>query len=217
MAPPEVGIIRYTSSKTSGDSLRVVVVLLMADVRPRILVVDDESKVAQVLKGLLELHGYRVTTCTESPKASALLADTAFDLVLLDVRMPGLEGTELLPLIKKLKPELPVVIVSAYYDRSQASALTALGAYDVVHKPFEAQVLLGIVARALGERHSMTLSVHLQSLRLREARDQLYRKVIVAALRQARWNHAEAARLLGISRRCLFVWIKRLGLAPANS
>jgi len=189
----------------------------MVEESAKVLVVDDEPKVARVLKQTLELKGYRVTTCADCTKVLSLLKAEPYDLVLLDIRMPGLEGTELLPLIKKLKPELPVVIVSAYYDRSQASALTALGAYDVVHKPFEAQVLLGIVARALGERHSLTLSVHLASLRLREARDQLYRKVIVAALRQARWNHAEAARLLGISRRCLFVWIKRLGLAPSRS
>lgn len=187
----------------------------MPDQRPKILVVNDELKVVQIHKQLLELHGYRATTCIESSKVLSLLRDGDFDLVLLDVRMPSLEGTELLPLIKKLKPDLPVIIVSAYYDRSQASALTVLGAYDVVHKPYEVQVLLGIVARAIGQHHSMTLSLHLPSLGLRDARDQLYRKVIVAALQQAKWNHAEAAQLLGISRRCLFVWIKRLGLVSS--
>ena len=123
----------------------------MAESRSKVLVVDDEPKVAQTLKKLLEFNGHQVTTCFESAKVTSLIKSEEFELVLLDVRMPVLGETELLSLIKKLRPELLVIIVSAYYEHSQASILTALGAYEVVHKPFEVQVFLGAVARAIGK------------------------------------------------------------------
>jgi DNA-binding NtrC family response regulator len=132
-------------------------------------------------------------------------------VVLLDIRMPGFEGTDLLPLIKKIYPDLPVVLVSAYCDESNASYYRRLGAFAMVSKPFSTELLQDTVARALEQQEE--IPVVFTTLSLREGRDQLYRKLIIAALRKTEWNQVKAAELLGVSRYCLIRWMKKLGVA----
>ena len=177
----------------------------------RVLVIDDDEKLLGITQALLARHGYHVTICPDSTQAVPLLKASAFHVALLDIRMPGFEGTDLLPLIKKIQPELPVILVSAYCDAANAGYYHSLGAFDIVGKPFSHELLLETVARALDQEESIPLT--LRSLSLREGRDQLYRKLILAALRKTDWNQVKAAELLGVSRYCLIRWLKKLGIA----
>ena len=179
--------------------------------RHRVLVIDDDEKILGILEDLLTAQGFHVTTCPDSSQALPLLKASAYEVVLLDIRMPGLEGTDLLPLIKKMCPELPVILISAYGDKANASYYRSLGAFELVGKPFSHEIVLDTVRRALKRQEQIPLL--LTTFSLREGRDQLYRKLILAALRKMDWNQVKAAELLGVSRYCLTRWIKKLGIS----
>jgi DNA-binding NtrC family response regulator len=175
------------------------------------LAIDDDEKLLGVVEALLTRHGFRATTCPDSTQVIPLLKSSAFEAVLLDIRMPGFEGTDLLPLIKKIQPELPVILVSAYCDETNAGYYHQLGAFAIVGKPFSHEVLLDTIRRALDRQEQIPLV--LTSLSLRDGRDQLYRKLILASLRKTDWNQVRAAELLGVSRYCLIRWLKKLGIS----
>lgn len=176
----------------------------------RILVIDDDEKILRICEELLSQRGFLVTTCPDSTQVLPLLKAGSYEVVLLDIRMPGFEGTDLLPLIKKVYPDLPVILVSAYCDETNRNYYHSLGAFDIVEKPFSHEILLDAVARALEWQEHIPMV--LTSFSLREGRDQLYRKLILAALRKTDWNQVKAADLLGVSRYCLIRWLKKLGI-----
>lgn len=176
------------------------------------LVVDDDPKVLGVYEELLNRRGFTVAGCADGARALSRLREERFAVVLLDIRMPGLEGTDLLPLIKKLRPELPVIVVSAYCDDSNRSYYQGLGALEAISKPFSHERLVDAVERALARQEHIPLV--LASLSLKDGREQVYRKLILAALQRTHWNQVKAAELLGVSRYCLMRWVKKLGIAP---
>ncbi len=177
----------------------------------RVLVIDDDEKLLGVYENLLTRRGFLVTTCPDSTQVLQLLKASAYEVVLLDIRMPGFEGTDLLPLIKKIQPDLPVILVSAYCEKNSAGYYHSLGAYDVIAKPFSHEEILDVLSRALN--HQQHIPLVLTTLSLREGRDQLYRKLILSALRKSDWNQIRAAELLGVSRYCLIRWLKKLGIS----
>lgn len=185
--------------------------LAKSEVQPRVLVVDDDPKLLQIYEELLKRHGFVATTCSESARVLSLLKDGPYDVALLDIRMPGLEGTDLLPLMKRVCADLPVILVSAYCDESQASYYLGLGAFAILRKPVSHEAVVDTIIRAVNQQESIPLV--LTNFSLREGRDRVYRKLILAALRKTRWNHVKAAALLGVSRYCLMRWVKRLGIA----
>ena len=176
----------------------------------RVLAVDDDEKILQLYRDLLAAKGFDVTACADPTKAVDLIKRGDWDAALVDIRMRGLEGTELVPLLKKVCPELPVLIVSAYCDESQAGYYHSLGASGFVSKPFNHEVLLDAIQRALQQEERIPLV--LTSFSLTDGRDLVYQKLIVAALRRTNWNQVKAAQLLGVSRYWLIRWMKRLGI-----
>ena len=174
----------------------------------RVLVVDDDPSMCRLTELSLTEGGYRVSVCSDSTRAMDLLKEAPYGCVLLDIRMKGLEGTELLPIIKHGFPTLPVILVSAYCDRSDASYYSSLGAFDIVTKPFNNGLLLDVVNRAVGAAE--TIPLVLTSLSMAEARNQVSRKLIVTALRRTNWNQIKAAKLLGVSRYSLIRWLRKL-------
>ncbi|MBI4597648.1 MAG: response regulator [Candidatus Omnitrophica bacterium] len=177
----------------------------------RILVIDDEENIVSSYRELLTCHHFAVTACSESSQALPLLRAETFDIVLLDIRMPGIEGTDLLPMMKRLRPDLPVILVSAYCDPKDAKHYQSLGAFESLGKPFSHEALVDAIGRALD--HQERIPVELRSLSLRQGRDQVYRKLILAALTKTNWNQVKASELLGVSRFCLMRWMKKLGVA----
>jgi CheY-like chemotaxis protein len=114
-----------------------------------ILCVDDEAAGLSVRKAVLELHGYRVLTATGGPEALALFADDRLDLVVLDYAMPGMNGDIVAQRMKALRPDLPIIMLSAYVDLpSETLALVDKS----VTKGELPTVLLEAITQLLGDR-----------------------------------------------------------------
>jgi two-component system NtrC family response regulator len=120
----------------------------------RILVVDDEENLRRVTQLRLQQAGYDVATAADGNQALAFLERNPRDLVLTDLRMPGLSGIELLERIKEAYPEVIVILVTAFGTIESAVEAMKHGAYDYVIKPVNAEALKLILSRAL-EHHSL--------------------------------------------------------------
>ena len=118
----------------------------------RILVVDDEEQMRDLLAKVLERKGYQVAVCGDGTEALAFLEKEPVDLVVTDVRMPGLDGMEALRAIKELNPETVVIIMTAFGSIDQAVQAVKEGAYDYINKPFKIDEMLLTIEKALEER-----------------------------------------------------------------
>jgi DNA-binding NtrC family response regulator len=117
--------------------------------KARILIVDDEERMASVVATALGRAGYECETCTSGAAALAALAEHGADIVVTDWKMPQMDGMELLRQLRAHRPGLPVILLTAH--GSVPSAVTAMreGAFDYVTKPFDNDELRAVVARAL--------------------------------------------------------------------
>ena len=118
----------------------------------RILVVDDEEQMRDLLVKVLERKGYQVSVCGNGADALAFLEREPVDLVVTDVRMPGLSGMEALRAIKELNPDIVVIIMTAFGSIDQAVQAVKEGAYDYINKPFKIDEMLLTIEKALEER-----------------------------------------------------------------
>jgi putative two-component system response regulator len=117
--------------------------------RPRVLCVDDEPVILQILRRLLEVQGYEPVTCSDPIAAIALFDETAFDVVITDIHMPGMDGLALMKALRARKPELPVMVVTGHGTVDTAIQALREGASGMLVKPFTGEELLGEVRRAL--------------------------------------------------------------------
>jgi two-component system response regulator AtoC len=114
-----------------------------------ILVVDDEPRLREVVASALEDIGYRTLLAESGDEALKKVESEAVDLVLTDLRMPQMDGRELLQQLRRRWPNLPVVVMTAYSTVKDAVQLIKDGAFDYVGKPFEIDELTAVVANAL--------------------------------------------------------------------
>ena len=106
-----------------------------------ILVVDDELSIRASLRGWLKLDGYQVETAADGPTALDMIQEKHFDIMLLDVKMPKMNGITVLKKLKERDPETAVVMMTAHGAIQDAVAAMKLGAYDYLLKPFELEEL----------------------------------------------------------------------------
>ncbi len=119
---------------------------------PKALVVDDEPDVRWLLTRVLRDKGLEVVTAEDSLAALEQIPREPPDVILLDLKMPGLDGIQVLEQVKRMDPHMPVVIVTAYGDLGSAVQAMRLGAYDYVTKPFDNDEIVFTVKRALEKR-----------------------------------------------------------------
>jgi two-component system response regulator AtoC len=131
----------------------------------RILIIDDDESLRESLELLLASEGYQVSTACDGESALAYLEKAPVDVVLCDLRMPGLDGFDLIPQISRLSPGIPVVLMSAYGTEDLAVEAMRRGAYDYIAKPFQPSEAL-LTLRKARERE-----------RLRQANQLLQRDV----------------------------------------
>jgi DNA-binding NtrC family response regulator len=117
-----------------------------------ILVIDDESAIRESLEVLLMLEGYQVTMAVDGEEGLRTLGQENFDLVLLDLALPGQSGLELLPQIKDRHPELPVIMITAYGTVENVVDAIRAGAENFVQKPWDNEKLLADIRSAVA-RH----------------------------------------------------------------
>lgn len=132
-----------------------------ADERGRILVVDDEPTNCAVLERHLARQGYEVACVGDGERALAAIARGAYDLVLLDVRMPGLDGREVLRRIKRdpAMRDMPVVMISAADELSTIAACIEGGAEDFLPKPFDPVILRARVSAGIEKKRLRNLEI----------------------------------------------------------
>jgi len=118
-------------------------------VKPRIAVLDDERRMAEVLTMLLEREGFVVSPFGDPQAALSALAEDPCDLLITDLRMPGIDGLELLRRLRAEAIEVPVIVLTAHATVQTAIRAIRDGAFDYIEKPFDNDELKALVHRAL--------------------------------------------------------------------
>jgi two-component system response regulator PilR (NtrC family) len=121
----------------------------MTDTTPHILIVDDELSMRELLEYMLKREGYRVDCAENGRKATALVQQNSYDLLLCDIRLGDMSGLEVLRTTKQQHPDTVVIMISAYASTEVAVEAMNEGAYDYVPKPFSKDELMETVAKAL--------------------------------------------------------------------
>ncbi len=133
-----------------------------------ILIVDDEASLRQTLARILQRAGFEVTTSTNGGEALSLLSQHSFDLVYLDIRMPDMNGLEVLQAIHAKFPDLPVILFTAQPDLNSAVEALRRGAMDYLLKPLKPQTIIdrtrSILANKLKERRKRELQRQIEGL-----------------------------------------------------
>ena len=132
-------------------------------------VIDDEPIILEVLSQLLTSEGYEVESSSSGEEALQKYESRTFDLVLLDLMMPGMSGLDVLRALQRIQPEALVIIITAYASVESAIEAMKIGAFDYVQKPFKHEELLLTIARALAHK-----SLRDENLRLRSELDRKF-------------------------------------------
>ncbi len=143
----------------------------MADYKIRVLVVDDEETVRVLLQRILQAAGYEAVTAANGKEALSVIADGGIDVVMLDIKMPGLSGVEVLGKISVDWPDLCVIMVTAVADAQTAVTAMKLGAYDYITKPFDQDEALRKIRQAVvnwQERLTLRQNIAEKTERLQE-------------------------------------------------
>ncbi|MDY7226015.1 response regulator [Hyalangium rubrum] len=132
----------------------------------QILIVDDERDIRRLLLEMLSGEGHEVTEAANGAEAMERLRGASFDLVMTDVRMPSMNGLELLRRVREVSPSTEVIVATAYAELDTAIACIRAGAFDLLRKPFQLQELFTCVSRALDRRR---FNVSTELVRLSQA------------------------------------------------
>jgi DNA-binding NtrC family response regulator len=127
-----------------------------------VLIADDEQGIRDSLKRLLEFESYSVMLATDGPSALDIIRDERVDLMLLDIKMPGMDGLEVLSRVHDDHPQLPVVIISGHGTIQTAVEATRLGAYDFIEKPIDADRILLVIRNGLEQRKLIEENISLR-------------------------------------------------------
>ena len=119
--------------------------------RPRILVVDDEESIRELLSKTLALADYEVDLAPDGRTALDRLRLVQYDLLITDLRMPGVDGLTVIREARRLKTDLPVIIITGYSSEASAIEAINLGVQGYLTKPFRVPRVLTAAAKALGE------------------------------------------------------------------
>ncbi len=204
-----------------------------------ILVIDDEEAVRESLASWLEEDGYEADTAPDGPSGLARLRAKAYAVLLVDLKMPGMDGLEVLTKAREIHPEIPFIMMTAYATVETAVRAMKLGAYDYLVKPFEPEGLslrVGKIISAHALRRetaperdaALAREANITAPRLEvaaatppvpaepvgngtaaESLRDVERKHIVGVLTQNGWNISRSARSLGIDRVTLYNKIKK--------
>jgi len=135
----------------------------------KLLIVDDDIVVRDSLGKWFESEGFDVTIAAGAPPALEILSHDRFDLALVDIKMPGVDGIELQAKLHQIDPEMPVVIMTGYASVETAVRALKNGAYDYITKPFDPDELVHLVTNAISHRTATK-----EVVRLRENLQQIF-------------------------------------------
>jgi DNA-binding NtrC family response regulator len=134
--------------------------------KPKILLIEDDASIAASLPKVLSAEGYDVAVCARGDGGLERARDHSHDVVVTDLRLPGLGGMELVRRLHTIKPKQPIILMTAHGTTETAIEATKLGACDYLLKPFEADELLDMVAAAVASSRLMSETVEMGEGRL---------------------------------------------------
>lgn len=111
----------------------------------RILVVDDNKDFADVFCDILKANNYKAESCYSGMQAIELVKESTFDIMFLDIRMPGMDGIQTLKEVKKIRPETIVIIMTGYSVDEMVHKALEEKASEIIYKPFEIDKVLGLI------------------------------------------------------------------------
>ena len=120
-----------------------------------IIVIDDEATIREGVRRILAAEGYQAETSADGRTALEKIQEQDFDVVITDLKMPGMDGIEVLKTIKILQPEVPVIIITGYSTVSSAVDAMKNGAFDYIAKPFGPELILDKVQKAIDHKTSV--------------------------------------------------------------
>ena len=162
----------------------------------RILVADDEESHRIMLRAVLQEEGYEVAGAADGPEAIRAVEQEPFDLILLDIRMPGMDGIDALTEIRRISPYVPVLMMTAYASVKTAVDALKAGAFEYLIKPLDIEELKILIEKALEHYH------------LREEN---------LALRERLGNRFDFSRMIGKSRKMIELFELLAQVAPTDA
>jgi nitrogen regulation protein NR(I) len=127
----------------------------------RILLIDDDAGIIDTLPRLLKDEGYEVVVETRGDEGYSRAAKDSFNVVITDLKLPGMNGLELVRQLHATRPRLPIILITAFGTTQTAIEATKFGAFDYLLKPFEMQPLLDLITRAVNSNRLMSEPVTL--------------------------------------------------------
>jgi DNA-binding NtrC family response regulator len=115
--------------------------------RNTILIVDDEQKYVEMLARRLELRGLKCSFCFDGQSGIQMITDNTYDLVILDLRLPDMYGTEVLIEMKKIRKNIKILILTGHGSDEDRAQCMASGAFEFMRKPLEIERLLSIMTK----------------------------------------------------------------------
>src|SRR5215212_5839200 len=142
--------------------------------RAHILIVDDDQALLEALPETLRLHldDLEVDASDSAREALRRIAEGEHDALVVDIKMPDMDGLELLAEIKKVRPDIPTILITGHGDHELAVEALRLGAYDYVTKPIDREYFVSCLSRAI-ECHRLTRDVATRRLELLQHTDEL--------------------------------------------
>ena len=117
--------------------------------KTRILIVDDEQKMRRILQIILGKQRYDIDLAKDGIEALDFFQRQQYDLVITDLKMPRMDGMELIGFIRREKPDVPVIVITAHGSVESAVKAMKSGAYDYITKPFENEEIRIVVSKAV--------------------------------------------------------------------
>ncbi len=117
-----------------------------------ILIVDDQFGDRETLKGILEDKGYRVTTAKDGAEALQIVRGKHYDIIFLDVQLPGMDGIETFEQVKQIDPQVTVIMMTGYTEEDLVKRAVSGGAYTCIYKPFDMKSVVTMVEDIVKER-----------------------------------------------------------------
>jgi DNA-binding NtrC family response regulator len=130
----------------------------------KILIIDDEHIMRKSLSDWLERDGYRVDTAVSGEEAMEKCKDTRFDILLVDIKMEGMSGLDVLKQIKESDPDVEIVMITAYGSISTAIEAMKSGAYDYLLKPFDPNELGVLIEKIIGHQAQARENLYLKEV-----------------------------------------------------
>lgn len=128
----------------------------------KILIIDDEAALRETLEALLSLEGYTVDTAPTGEAGLDKIDHYAYDLVLLDLALPGKDGLEILPILRERQPNLPVIMITAYGTVDNAMKAIRAGAQNFIQKPWDNEKLLADIRSAIARHQAEEENIQLK-------------------------------------------------------